>query len=51
MKDEFTKEELEQFAKVMEEIASMPREPYIRQPGEKGAYEVYNRKIENDKGL
>lgn len=43
-----TEEEIEKLAKLMEEIISMPREPHIRQPGEKCAYEVYNSKGERN---
>lgn len=38
-----TEEELKKYAQAMEEIASAPREPYIRQPGEINSYEKHNR--------
>lgn len=44
-------EKIKRIAEMMEEMASMPREAHIRQPGEKCAYEVYNEKEENRKKL
>jgi hypothetical protein len=42
--------DIKKLAEMMEEMAGQPREPYVRQPGERQAREIYANRSEKPAG-